>query len=66
MKFTLTYVSSTCMHTTHTHSDLQLLVMLSSAAAQDDGGRICMALPGEMSHTDTHTRGEYGTAVVGS
>lgn len=46
------------MHTnTHIHSSLQLLVMLSSAAAQDDGGRLCMALPGEMSHTQTHILG---------
>lgn len=42
---------------THTHRHAAACcfpVMLSSAAAQDDGGRLCMALPGELSHTKTH------------
>lgn len=31
-----------------------LFVMLSSAAARADGGGLCMALPGELSHKKTH------------
>lgn len=39
---------------THRAECVSLFVTLSSAAAQTDGGGLCMALPGELSHKKTH------------
>lgn len=46
-----TFYSHTC---THRAECVFLFVMLSSAAARADGGGLCMALPGELSHKKTH------------
>lgn len=47
------------LNVTHTctGSGVLLLVMLSSAVAEGGGGRLCMALPGKLSHTKIHTLG---------